>query len=71
MTENVVSSFLARQNDLWTKIKTQDSKKNVSLNYRKHWLQKTGSPESEIDKAEFRDETDIADYTLPDFKIRR
>jgi hypothetical protein len=37
---------------------------------RKHWLKYTGSPKSTIEKAEFRNEKNIANYSLNDFKVR-
>ncbi|CAH0675396.1 unnamed protein product [Chilo suppressalis] len=35
------------------------------------WLKTTGSPSSQIDKAEFRNHKDISEYTFTDFSIRR
>ncbi|XP_026292331.1 acylphosphatase-2-like isoform X3 [Frankliniella occidentalis] len=37
----------------------------------KYWLQRTGSPESSIDKAEFRNVKEIESYTFTSFEIRR
>lgn len=37
---------------------------------RKEWLQKTGSPSSRIDKAEFKNEKEIEDYSFKSFSIR-
>ncbi|XP_043276684.1 acylphosphatase-1-like [Venturia canescens] len=37
----------------------------------KHWLQKIGSPQSLIDKAEFRNERDISELTFADFSIKK
>ncbi|KAL0830374.1 hypothetical protein ABMA28_002560 [Loxostege sticticalis] len=34
-----------------------------------HWLKSTGSPSSQIDKAEFRNQKDINEYTFDDFSI--
>ncbi|XP_068246201.1 acylphosphatase-2-like isoform X1 [Palaemon carinicauda] len=36
----------------------------------KDWLRNTGSPSSRIDKAEFKNEKDIEDYTFSGFSIR-
>ncbi|XP_034232161.1 acylphosphatase-2-like isoform X1 [Thrips palmi] len=36
----------------------------------KVWLQRTGSPESKIDKAEFRNVKEIDSYTFTSFDIR-
>ncbi|XP_038214175.1 acylphosphatase-2-like [Zerene cesonia] len=36
-----------------------------------HWLKTTGSPSSKIDKAEFRNEKEISEYTFQSFDIRR
>lgn len=38
---------------------------------RKRWLKYTGSPLSKIEKAEFRNEKSIDDYSLTEFKVRR
>jgi hypothetical protein len=37
---------------------------------RKRWLKYTGSRMSKIEKAEFRNEKNIDDYTLNEFKVR-
>lgn len=37
----------------------------------KTWLQNTGSPSSRIDKAEFKNESDINEFTFTDFEIIR
>ncbi|XP_026748896.1 acylphosphatase-2-like [Galleria mellonella] len=36
-----------------------------------HWLKTTGSPSSKIDKAEFRNQKDITEYTFENFSILR
>ncbi|CAH2240086.1 acylphosphatase-2-like [Pararge aegeria] len=36
-----------------------------------HWLKTTGSPSSQIDKAEFKNNKDITEYTFQSFDIRR
>lgn len=36
-----------------------------------NWLKSTGSPSSKIDKAEFRNQRDISEYTYDDFVIIR
>ncbi|XP_026743660.1 acylphosphatase-2-like [Trichoplusia ni] len=36
-----------------------------------HWLKTTGSPSSQIEKAEFRNQTPIEKYTFQEFDIRR
>ncbi|XP_063848294.1 acylphosphatase-2-like isoform X1 [Scylla paramamosain] len=36
----------------------------------KEWLQKTGSPSSRIDKAEFKNEKEIEDYSFKSFSVR-
>ncbi|KAJ0183140.1 hypothetical protein K1T71_001116 [Dendrolimus kikuchii] len=36
-----------------------------------HWLKYTGSPSSRIDKAEFRNEKDINEYTFDNFGIAK
>lgn len=36
-----------------------------------HWLRTTGSPSSKIDKAEFKNEKDITEYSFNDFTIRK
>ncbi|XP_013173589.1 PREDICTED: acylphosphatase-1-like [Papilio xuthus] len=35
------------------------------------WLRTTGSPSSKIDKAEFKNEKDITEYSFNDFSIRK
>ncbi|XP_032688135.1 acylphosphatase-1-like [Odontomachus brunneus] len=37
----------------------------------KHWLRHTGSPQSRIDKAEFRNEKEISELSLSKFEIRK
>ncbi|XP_076166276.1 acylphosphatase-1 [Ptiloglossa arizonensis] len=37
----------------------------------KHWLRTTGSPQSQIDKAEFRNETEITEPSFNDFAIKK
>ncbi|XP_012148974.2 acylphosphatase-1 [Megachile rotundata] len=37
----------------------------------KHWLQYTGSPQSAIDKAEFRNEKEITELSFPNFSIKK
>ncbi|XP_015114109.1 acylphosphatase-2 [Diachasma alloeum] len=37
----------------------------------KDWLRKTGSPQSAIDKAEFKNEQEITEISFPNFSIRR
>ncbi|XP_045474981.1 acylphosphatase-2-like [Harmonia axyridis] len=41
------------------------------INKMKNWLQRTGSPTSRIDKAEFKNEKEIDAFTFNDFSIRR
>ncbi|XP_063848296.1 acylphosphatase-2-like isoform X2 [Scylla paramamosain] len=40
------------------------------LSHMKEWLQKTGSPSSRIDKAEFKNEKEIEDYSFKSFSVR-
>ncbi|KPJ17166.1 Acylphosphatase-1 [Papilio machaon] len=35
------------------------------------WLRTTGSPSSQIEKAEFKNEKDITEYSFNDFSIRK
>ncbi|XP_072932536.1 acylphosphatase-2-like [Epargyreus clarus] len=37
----------------------------------KNWLKTTGSPSSKIDKAEFKNDKEVSDYSFNDFEIRR
>jgi len=37
---------------------------------RKRWLKYTGSQKSKIEKAEFRNEKSVDDYSLNEFKVR-
>lgn len=37
----------------------------------KHWLRYTGSPQSAIDKADFRNEEEISRITFSDFNIKK
>ncbi|XP_046736355.1 acylphosphatase-1 isoform X1 [Diprion similis] len=37
----------------------------------KRWLQYTGSPQSQIEKAEFRSEKEITETQFSDFKIKK
>ncbi|KAK9892281.1 hypothetical protein WA026_019088 [Henosepilachna vigintioctopunctata] len=41
------------------------------INMMKNWLQKTGSPSSRIERAEFKNEKDIKAPSFNDFAIRR
>lgn len=41
------------------------------MKFRKHWLEKTGSPQSRIDKAVFQNQHDITKFTYDSFSIRR
>lgn len=36
-----------------------------------NWLKTTGSPSSQIDKADFKNAKDISEYTFTSFDIRR
>ncbi|CAH0720174.1 unnamed protein product, partial [Brenthis ino] len=36
-----------------------------------HWLKNTGSPSSRIDKADFKNDKEISEYTFNNFDIRR
>ena len=42
----------------------------IVFSCRKRWLKYTGSPMSKIEKAEFRNEKGIDDYSLNEFKVR-
>lgn len=39
--------------------------------FRKEWLRVTGSPQSSIDKAEFKNEQKIDQPSFPDFSIKK
>lgn len=39
--------------------------------FRKRWLKTTGSPSSRIEKAEFKNEADIKNFTFSTFDIKR
>ncbi|XP_045476003.1 acylphosphatase-1-like [Harmonia axyridis] len=41
------------------------------VNMMKVWLQKTGSPKSKIEKAEFRNEKQITSASFNDFSIKK
>ncbi|XP_046977591.1 acylphosphatase-2-like [Vanessa cardui] len=41
------------------------------LEEMRNWLKNTGSPSSQIDKAEFKNDKDITEYTFSNFDIRR
>ncbi|XP_064110719.1 acylphosphatase-2-like isoform X1 [Macrobrachium nipponense] len=40
------------------------------IGFMKDWLEKTGSPSSRIERAEFKNEKAIEDYTFSGFNIR-
>ncbi|XP_050688198.1 acylphosphatase-2-like isoform X1 [Eriocheir sinensis] len=40
------------------------------LSLMKDWLQRTGSPSSRIEKAEFKNEKEIDDYSFKNFSIK-
>ncbi|XP_030754977.1 acylphosphatase-2-like [Sitophilus oryzae] len=42
-----------------------------SINKMKDWLEKVGSPSSEISKAAFQNEHEIPEHTYYDFSIKR
>lgn len=35
------------------------------------WLESTGSPSSQVDKAEFKNEKEISEYSFRNFTIRK
>ncbi|KAJ8962775.1 hypothetical protein NQ318_001174 [Aromia moschata] len=55
----------------------QDTVKGVvegppqKVNQMKYWLEKTGSPQSRIDRAVFTNEKNITKYTYDSFRIKR
>ncbi|XP_044746667.1 acylphosphatase-1-like isoform X2 [Coccinella septempunctata] len=49
----------------------RQSKHDVSERKRKVWLQKTGSPKSKIEKAEFSNEKQITSPSFNDFAIKK
>ncbi|KAJ8925267.1 hypothetical protein NQ315_009095 [Exocentrus adspersus] len=61
----------------WCMNTLQDTVKGViegnpsKIGEMKQWLQKTGSPQSRIDKAVFTNEKDISKFSYDSFKIKR
>ncbi|RZF45078.1 hypothetical protein LSTR_LSTR002039 [Laodelphax striatellus] len=52
-------------------VKGQVQGPDENIEAMKEWLRKNGSPKSRIDKAEFKNESDISSLTFTEFQIRR
>uniref|UniRef100_A0A0C9R1Q2 acylphosphatase n=1 Tax=Fopius arisanus TaxID=64838 RepID=A0A0C9R1Q2_9HYME len=55
------------QNTVTGRIEGEKSK----IEMMKKWLRETGSPQSAIDKAEFKNEQEITEISFPNFSIRK